>query len=109
MTDTKIRIIGKDYDVKFVDPYAPELQKIDLKPGDRALGLTMYYEDAICIANDLSAAETARVLRHEITHAVIHETQLTEGVHYDEEAVCELMARFAPLVCELADDVMRGA
>lgn len=39
---------------------------------------------------------------------MIHETQLTEGVKYDEEAVCELMARFAPLVCEVADKVMKG-
>lgn len=53
MTDTKIKIIGKDYDVKFVDPYAPELQKLDLNPGERSLGLTMYFEDAIYIVNDL--------------------------------------------------------
>lgn len=109
MTDKKIKIIGKDYDVKFVDAYSPELQKLDLKPGERPLGLTMYFEDAIYIVNDLSRSEILRVLRHELTHAVIHETQLTEGACYDEEAVCELMARFAPLVCELADEVMKGA
>ena len=108
MTDTKIKIIGKDYDVKFVYPYAPEMHKLDLKTGERALGLTMYFEDAIYIVNDLSEAETLRVLRHELTHAVIHETQFTEGASFDEEAVCELMARFAPLVCEAADKVMKG-
>ena len=108
MTDTKIKIIGKDYDVKFVDPYAPEMHKLDLKPGERSLGLTMYFEDAIYIVNDLSEAETLRVLRHELTHAVIHETQLTECASFDEEEVCELMARFAPLVCEAADKVMKG-
>ncbi len=107
MTDTTIKIIGKDYAVNFVDPYAAELQKLDLKSGERALGLTMYFEDTIYIANDLSAPETLRVLRHEITHALIHETQLAESARYDEEAVCELMARFAPLVSELADEVMR--
>lgn len=87
------------YEVPPTDP--------NLKTGDSSnWGLTYFKDKDIYIDGDLKPEHKIEVLRHEITHAVIFETQFTEVKKYTEEDVCDLVGTYGKIICELADKVM---
>lgn len=65
------------------------------------LGRTYYFDRKIYINKDLECDKKEETLRHELTHAFIHETQIInqeENFNYTEEMVCEFMAKYGRLI-----------
>lgn len=61
------------------------------------LGRTYYFDRKIYINKDLESDKKEETLRHELTHAFIHETQIInqeENFNYTEEMVCEFVAKY---------------
>ena len=86
------------YEVPANDP------KLSYK-GSPAWGLTYYKIKSIYIDKELAKDHKLEVIRHELTHAVIFETQLSEHKKYNEEDMCELVARYGKIIVELAEKV----
>lgn len=86
------------YEVTTDDP------KLTFK-GTTALGMTYYMTQSIYIDKALTKDHKIEVIRHEITHAVIFETQFAENKKYSEEDICELIAIYGKVICDLADKV----
>lgn len=70
-----------------------------------AWGLTYYRSKSIYIDKELTKDQKIEVIRHEITHAVIFETQFAEHKKYNEEDLCELVAHYGQIICDLANKV----
>lgn len=73
--------------------------------GIPAWGLTYYKSKEIYIDKELTKDHKIEVIRHEITHAVIFETQFIESKKYSEEDICDLVGVYGKIICELADKV----
>ena len=69
-------------------------------------GLAYFKRKSIYIDEELKPEHKIEVLRHEITHAVIFETQFVETKKYTEEDVCDLIGTYGEIICELANEAL---
>ena len=66
--------------------------KIDYKHHDEdSYGVTVSENNRISIRHNLTEDKLQRVLMHEVTHAVIHESLLSLRKRFDVEEVCDLV------------------
>lgn len=89
----------KIYEVPSTDPNL-------LLNGAESWGLTYFKSKTIYIDQGLKPEHKIEVLRHEITHAVIFETQFVSANKYTEEDVCDLMGTYGEIICRLAEEAM---
>lgn len=73
-----IKIFGQPYQIRY--DYI----------SDENYGLTIFDKNQILLVGDLPIAKLKRTLMHEITHAIIHESLLTNCDTFTVEQVCDL-------------------
>lgn len=93
-----------DWRINLVDPDSPGLQTSN----GQNWGTTQYVTKDIYINNELHESDIDEVLIHELTHALLSETQIKDAHKYSEEDVCELMGMYARVVVDLADKARAG-
>jgi len=64
-------------------------------------GAIHYRDSKIFIYTETSFKDRTRILLHELTHAVLYETQIELKEFYTEEDMCELMAKYGQYIIEL--------
>lgn len=95
---------NSDWRVSLVDPDSLGLQTSN----GQNWGTTQYVTKDIYINNELHENDIDEVLIHELTHALLSETQIKDAHKYSEEDVCELMGMYARIIVDLADKVRAG-
>lgn len=73
--------------------------------GEKSWGATYFKSRIIYIDQSLDCTTRGEVLRHEITHAVIYETQFTQKHKYSEEDICDFVGMYGTIIHKLAHDV----
>lgn len=61
-------------------------------------GAIHYKESCIYIYSDTSMKDRTRILLHELTHAILYDTQVELKTVYTEEDLCEFTAKYSMLV-----------
>lgn len=85
-----IRIFGNSWNIELTD------DKEKLMVDNKFCKGSIHYNDAcIYIYRNLSLRHIKRVLLHELTHAVIYETQSFYKESYSEEDMCEFISRYS--------------
>lgn len=80
-------------------------EKLLWKNAAPAWGMTWYREKSIYIDKELPKDQKIDTIRHELTHAVIFETQFAHNKKYNEEDLCDLMGIYGKIINDLADKV----
>lgn len=71
-------------------------------------GAVHYRDREIYLNSNLVGADLYKTIRHELTHAVLYETQVNLQQSYCEEDLCELMAKWGEFIVKLAEDVVKN-
>jgi len=79
---TLVKILGQKYKIKYDLP---------IGEGDDTLGETLQSTSTIRIQPHLQEDKMAGVLLHEITHAVIDESVMSERKRFGVEEVCDIV------------------
>lgn len=91
----KVAIFGIDYSVEFVK------DKKELLLNQRfCRGLTKYSEKRILLDNDLKGKDLERVIKHELSHIYLYETQISLKDTFTEEELCDFVAIYADHIME---------
>ena len=104
MNKTKInfRLVVGVWNIEITD----ENEKL-LVNNKRCSGAIRYKERTIYIDSELNENDLGKVIRHELTHAVLYETQIELKEHYTEEDVCEFMAKYGEIVNTICEDLLK--
>ena len=97
----KTDIFGMSYSVSLVDGISPYLRK-----GDEMLAGVIYYDvKNIYINKQISYGQQVETFVHELTHAILYESQLdVTKDSYTEEELCRFTERFLPLINDKKDE-----
>ena len=71
-------------------------------------GAVHYKDREIFVDDGLGPVDLYKVVRHELTHAVLYETQLNLNVQYSEEDMCELMAKYGSFIVKLSEEIIEN-
>ena len=74
--------------------------------GKRCKGCTVYKNNTIYIDKAISQENQLYVLRHEMTHVVIYETQIELKEVYSEECLCEMVAMYGEFIINKSKELM---
>lgn len=74
--------------------------------GQICKGAVHYKDRRVCIDKNLSKVDMYKVIRHELTHVVLYETQLDLNRNYTEEDLCELMAKYGAFIISETNEIM---
>jgi len=80
---TSVKIFGQKYKVKY-DLHTDEAEKENM-------GLTDSTSNTIRLMGNLQEDKMARVFMHEVTHAIINESTLSEKKRFNVEEVCDIV------------------
>lgn len=78
-----IKVLGQRYKVKY------DLQEDD-KEG-KTLGITDQWTNTIRLQGSLQEDKMASVFMHEVTHAILNETTLSDRLRFGLEEVCDIV------------------
>ena len=102
MSQVKVKLPGKaEWTVELV----PRGDKRLILDGNPNWGMTYYRTRDIYIDEELDEDALDEVLLHELTHAMLFETQIKPTRKFDEEDVCETVGMYGRRIIELADKV----
>ena len=95
-------ILLKDiWKVEFTD------DKEKLRVDGKVCGGRVHYKPRqIYIDKELPQSDMRRTLMHEISHAIIYETQIEYKEFYTEENLCEFVGKYGDLVSEICNGIM---
>lgn len=82
-----------------------DLEKL-LVNGTICSGSVHYKDREIYLNSNLDEVDLYKTIRHELTHAVLYETQLNLQHSYSEEDLCELLAKWGEFIVNLAKDII---
>ena len=104
MRQVKVKLPGKaEWTVELV----PRRDKRLILDGNPNWGMTYYRTRDIYIDEELDEDALDEVLLHELTHAMLFETQIKPTRKFDEEDVCETVGMYGRRIIGLADKVYR--
>lgn len=72
----------------------------------RLKGVTVYKDNTVYINDELIGNRLNKVLLHELSHIYIYETQIEMKEFYDEEMLCDFMAKFGNQITDKAKRIM---
>ena len=96
-----IKILDDFWDIRQVKSSDAHL----IVEGTTRIGATWPLQHEIYVLEDLGYSATRNVLRHELCHAYIAATQVDPDYEWNEEAVCEMMAIYGPLIVRTAEEI----
>jgi len=104
MAEVKVTLpLDKKWTVREVSSDDPKLTY----RGKQSWGMTYFKTKEIYIDEEMSPDRKIEVIRHELTHAVIFDTQFAETKKYTQEDLCDLMGIYGKIICEIADKIMK--
>lgn len=98
----KIKTLLGEWEVKLTDD--PEKLRVN---GTVGKGAVHYKERKVYVDSRINLPDRAKVLRHEFTHVTLYETQLDLNMEYEEEDLCELIAKYGEYIVELTRDILK--
>lgn len=97
----KIKLLLYEWEIVYT------VNKQDLNvDGKECKGCVHYSERRIYVHKNLSLEDKFKVLRHELTHAVLYETQIELKEYYTEEDMCELMSKYGAFIVEKTNELL---
>jgi Zn-dependent peptidase ImmA (M78 family) len=69
-------------------------------------GSILYKDSVIFLDENTSDKDRQRIIRHELAHAMLYETQISLRDCYTEEDLCEFIAIYGNLIEEMATDIL---
>lgn len=85
--------------------YTEDTEKLTVK-GVLGQGSVHYRQRKIYIDERLNLQDREKVIRHELTHVVLYETQIRLVDSYSEEDICEFMAKFGRYINTLVNNII---
>jgi hypothetical protein len=108
MSKTKVATIKlSEHNVEWEAYLVPQASDGLLTDGKVNWGTTHFKSKKIYVDNSLDDEDIYEVLVHELTHAVLFETQVKEVKKYNEEDVCEMMGMYGKIIIDLAEEVLK--
>lgn len=101
--ELRIRVNGSDWTIVITD----NKRELTDKSGHICKGTVSYRESKIFIDESVSKENVAHILRHELTHIYIYETQLTMKETYTEEELCEFFAIYGTKIVTKVNSIMK--
>lgn len=78
-----------------------------LTAGGKVCSGTIHYSTQdIYIDKALSLIDKYKTIRHELTHAIIYETQINTDVTYTEEDICEFVAKYGAFINSKTEEII---
>lgn len=107
MNETKTAIITlSDHNIEWEVYLVPQGSEGLLTGEKLNWGTTHFKSKKIYVDNSLNDKDIYEVLVHELTHAILFETQIKEVKKFNEEDVCEMMGMYGKIIIDLAEDVL---
>lgn len=75
----------------------------------RLTGSTHYFHKLIVIDETLLKESKETVLRHELTHAFLHETQIQQKDEYTEEELCDFVGIYGEQIQKIVDGYFKNS
>lgn len=102
-SEIRVKINSSNWNIVLTD------NKQDLidRDGHLCKGTTSYKKSTIYISNEVSRENLAHLLRHELTHVYLYETQIRLTDNYSEEDMCEFIAIYGKRIIKKADTILR--
>lgn len=98
----KFKLILYDWGICVTD----DLEKL-LVNGTVCSGAVHYKDREIYLNSNLDKVDICKAIKHELTHAVLYETQINLQHSYNEEDLCELMAKWGEFIVKLSGDIVK--
>ena len=97
-----IKVNNMNWEIKEVESSHSML----LVRGAVGQGTSHFLHKEIYLDKDLKPEHKQQVLRHELTHAFMSETQISDKDTYDEEELCEFVGLYGYEIAFIADKYM---
>ena len=97
----KFKLILYEWNICITD----DLEKL-LVNGTVCSGAVHYKDREIYLNSNLDEVDLYKAVRHELTHAVLYETQVNLQHSYSEEDLCELIAKWGAFIVKLAEELV---
>jgi len=94
-----IKINNMNWEIKEVESSHSML----LVSGAVGQGTSHFLHKEIYLDKDLKLEHKQQVLRHELTHAFMCETQISKKDTFDEEELCEFVGLYGQCICEIVE------
>ena len=94
-----IKINNMNWEIKEVESSHSML----LVSGAVSLGTSHFLHKEIYLNKDLKPEHKQQILRHELTHAFMSETQISDKDTFDEEELCEFVGLYGQRISEIAE------
>ena len=98
-----VTINWKMWDIRFVESNSQMLRAGD---GKLHYGCCHYHNRMIAIDQEIDKQMLYSVLTHELTHAFLYETQITEKDSYTEEELCWFVAKYGEEILDKVSHIM---
>lgn len=106
--ETKIRVNGSTWRIVLTD------DKNNLRDniGHICKGITSYKNSTVYIDIDISRDNMIHIIRHELSHIYLYETQiksslLKDDIIYSEEDLCEFLAIYGSRIINKSNNILR--
>ena len=100
----ELSIFGQPWQVSVLSSNSPDL----LVDGSFRRGACWVGHHKIALSMDLTDRTAPEVIGHEIAHAILASTQVTQPDNYDEEALCEFAAFYASYIVATTDYLLKS-
>lgn len=101
--EIKVKINGSNWKVIITD----NKQDLTDKYGHICKGTVSYRLSTIYLDNTVSRENAAHILRHELSHIYLYETQLAQKDIYTEEELCEFTAIYGMRIVNKANNILK--
>lgn len=98
---TKVKIMDQEWTFEKVEAHDAHLM-VDSKA---CLGTTWSVKRAMYVSDELGPDRALQTIRHELTHAYLAATQISDPESYDDEAICDTVAIYGPAIVAAAEKV----
>lgn len=95
----KIKIFEEDWTIYITGSICPGL----LVNGDACLGACWHDKCEIYLSDMLHGLKAKKVIRHELTHALIGITQANNPKEWTEEAICDFVGIYGKDIADICE------
>ena len=103
MKNMKIKILGEDWTIYITSSVCAGL----ISDGEPCLGTCWSDKGEIYLSEMLHGLKAKKVIRHELTHALIRITQANNPKEWTEEAMCDFMAIYCKDITDICEIIYK--
>lgn len=101
--EIRVKINNSNWKIKITD----NKEELRDKEGHICKGTTCYRDSTVYIDNTVSRENLAHILRHELSHIYLYETQIRLKDLYTEEDICEFTAIYGRRIVNKVDNILK--